>query len=326
MSILTKRRPHLESLGLPNDAETVRRVRAFLVRSGLTVGEFSEMTGYAHSSIRVFLAGNYGSHKRVPESNSLGIRADLKQVMDAYEQEHFSPAEGTHYETRDYRDIFKSGLRALKDGTAVLVDGPPGTQKTYTLRRLAVHINANNLGRAVYVYTRVEHSPQSFLVEACAQAGIPNRGYIDQLIRKLRFFLGKGRTLLIVDEAQHHGNSGLEVLRQLLDNEPYFGVILAGSHQLSKRLLMPQMEQWASRVRKTHRLNGLHRDEAERILKAECRSLPPSHVDKVISNATVGAERDGKEVRYISARNLFFAISDAKAILAESPRVVREEP
>jgi hypothetical protein len=164
----------------------------------------------------------------------------------------------------------------------------------------------------------VDHSPQSFLVEACTEAGIPNRGSIDQLIRKLRFFLGGNRTLLIVDEAQHLGLNGLEVLRQLLDTPPYFGVVLGGSHDLSMRLRDWRMEQWRSRLRRSHMLTGLAVGDAERILAGELGPMHASDVKVVIEGATVEAVRNKKPFRYISARNLFFAIEDARAAIDES--------
>jgi DNA transposition AAA+ family ATPase len=322
---LHSRKPYLNSLGLPEDAEMIRRARAFAMHSGLTMAELAELAGLNPSSLRVFLSGVYGA-RRPAESNTLAIRASLKQVMDLYEVKHKPTLAGRHYETADYAAVRDSMWSALKEGTAFLVDGPPGTQKTYTFRRVADEINRSGEGRAIYIYARVEHSPQNFLVEACTEAGIPNRGYIDHLIRKLRFFLGGQRALLIVDEAQHLGLSGLEVLRQLLDTPPYFGVALGGSHDLSLRLGNWQMEQWRSRLRRTHQLTGLAASEASTILQAELGRLDAQDVAESIQDATVKAVRDKKSFDYISARNLFFAIQDArKAINAVQPTFEVEE-
>jgi DNA transposition AAA+ family ATPase len=324
MSILAKRRPHLESLGLPGDADMIRRARSFVLHAGLTIAELADLAGLNPSSLRVFLSGQYGSN-RPADSNTLAVRAALKQVIDRYEITHPRPADLRHYPTGEYSAIRRSMWSALKQGAAFLVDGPPGTQKTYTFRRVAQEINASKLGRAVYIYARVEHSPGSFLVEACTEAGIPNRGNIDQLLRKLRFFLGGQRTLLIVDEAQHLEHQGLEVLRQLLDTPPFFGVALGGSHDLSRRLMHWQMEQWRSRLRRTHLLQGLSAVEAERILTAELGQQDKEFVAESIKEATVPAQRNDKSFSYISARNLFFAIEDARHICADAAPATEPE-
>lgn len=311
MTILTKRKPYLDSLGLPNDEEMIRRTRAFTLRAGLTLAELADMARLNHNSLRVFLAGRYDGHHHV-ESNTLAIRAALKEVIDRYEIETLPPSPGTHYPTVEYEAVRRSMWAALRRGVAFLVDGPPGTQKTYTFRRVAEEINRSKEGRAVYIYARIDHSPQSFLVEACTEAGIPNRGTIDQLMRKLRFFLGNQRALLIVDEAQHLGLSGLEILRQFLDTPPFFGVALGGSHDLSMRLCDWRMEQWRSRLRRCHLLVGLSPAEAARILTAEMGPMTPDDVADTIRDATVEAVRNKKAFRYISARNLFFAIEEAQ--------------
>lgn len=318
MGILHKRKPYLNSLGLPDDAEMIRRARAFNLHAGLTVAELADLASLNPSSLRVFLAGAYGSHRHA-DSNTLAIRASLKQVMDLYDIKHKPTLTERHYETAEYAAVRESMWSALKEGTAFLVDGPPGTQKTYTFRRVADEINRSGEGRAIYIYARVEHSPQNFLVEACTEAGIPNRGYIDHLIRKLRFFLGGQRALLIVDEAQHLGLSGLEVLRQLLDTPPFFGVALGGSHDLSLRLGNWQMEQWRSRLRRTHQLKGLSAGEASTILQSELGRMGADDVAESIKDATVEALRDKRSLKYISARNLFFAIQDARKALNAVP-------
>jgi len=188
---------------------------------------------------------------------------------------------------------------------------------------VAAEINASGEGRAVYVYARVDHAPAAFLTEACTEAGIPNRGNIGQLMRKLRFFLGSQKALLIIDEAQHLPFTTLEILRQLLDTPPFFGVMLAGSHDLSVRLRNWQMEQWRSRLRRSHLLVGLSEDEARHILMSELGRLSKSDVADAIQGASVEAVRNSKPFHYISARNLFFAIEDARAAVQEN--AVRKE-
>lgn len=309
MPILAKRKAHLQSLGLPDDIETIKRARNFALRSGLTIAELAEKADLNPSSLRVFLSGHYDRHQGA-ESNTLAVRAALKQVIDLYENQQVPVSHKTHYQTAEFAAIRRSMITALRKGTAALVDGPPGTEKTYTFRRVCEEINRSDEGKAVYLYVRVDQSPQSFLMEACTEAGIPNRGTIGQLIRKLRFFLGGQRALLIVDEAQHLGMNGLEILRQLLDTPPFFGVVLGGSHDLCIRLQDWRMEQWRSRLRRTHLLTGITGAEAARILTSELGAMESKDIADSIEDATVAAVRDGKSFQYISARNLFFAIED----------------
>ncbi len=317
MPIALNKKTRLQALGLPSDVEMIRRARAFALRAGLTYSELADLAGINVNSFRVWIAGNYDRHHSC-DSNTLIVRAAIKAAIDRHEIESQPAAPVNHHPTAEYEAVRRSMLAALRKGTAFLVDGPPGTQKTYTFRRVAAEIEASRQGRAVYVYARVDHAPQAFLTEACTEAGIPNRGTIDQLLRKLRFFLGGQRALLIVDEAQHLGLNGLEVLRQLLDTPPYFGVVLGGSHDLSMRLRDWRMEQWRSRLRRSHMLMGLSAAEAGRILSAELGAMHPSDVAQTVADATVEAVRNKKTFRYISARNLFFAIEDARAAMEEA--------
>lgn len=317
MPVAAIRKQHLQALGLPNDTEMIRRARAFALRAGLTYIELANMVGINHNSFHVWIAGNYDRH-RAADSNTLNIRAAVKETIDRYEIETAEPASGPHYATVEFERVRRSMWNALRQSTAFLIDGPPGTQKTYTFRNVAAEINASGEGRAVYVYARVDHAPSAFLVEACTEAGIPNRGSIGQLIRKLRFFLGGQRALLIVDEAQHLPFNTLEILRQLLDTPPFFGVMLGGSHDLSVRLRDWKMEQWRSRLRRSHLLTGLSEAEAQHILTSELGAIAKRDLAEIIQGASVEAVRNSKPFRYISARNLFFAVEDARAAVAEA--------
>lgn len=312
-----ERKAELVAMGLPSDQDTIRRARAFVLRAGLTLAELADMAALNQNSLRVYLSGSYCAHNGA-DSNTLSVRAALKQVMDRHEIAHTPPAAGAHHETREYSAIRRSMLECLSQGTACLVDGPPGTQKTYTFRRVAEEINRGHQGRAVYVYTDDRMSPQSFLIECCIQAGIPSRGHIQQLLRKLAFFLGAQRTLFVVDEVQHLDVHGMEILRHLLDTPPYFGVALGGSHEVSLRLKDWRMEQWRSRLRRAHQLSGLSGAEARKILAAELGELDAEDAAAAIADATVKAVRERKEFSYISARNLFFAIEGAKSAIDRS--------
>jgi DNA transposition AAA+ family ATPase len=213
MSILAARKPHLLSLGLPSDTEMIRRTRHFVLRSGLTLAELADMADLNPSSLCVYLSGRYDAHQGAA-SNTLAVRAALKQVKDHHELDHPEPAQGKHYETAEFKAIRDFMWTALREGTAALVDGPPGSKKSVSFEYVIKEINASGAGRAIYLYCDIDQSPQSFLIEACTEAGIPNRGSIAQLIRKLRFFLGGQRALLVVDEAQHLPPNTLETLRK----------------------------------------------------------------------------------------------------------------
>lgn len=324
MALSRERKAELAKMTLPSDEETKRRAQIFRQRSGMTLGDLSEAIGYSASSLSVYLHGHYGdalSDKHDATRNSLSIRAALKQFMDLNEaaQPKFEVAPA--HRTKDFLDVRKSCLNALERGSAYIIDGPPGTQKTFSLRAVEREINQLPDGsRALYVYARVDHSPQSFLQECCNIAGISSRGKIDQLIRKLRFFLATGRVLLMVDEAQHLDHKGLEVLRQLLDLPPHFGVILAGSHDLTQRLSHWQMEQWRSRVRRTLYLDGPSVAEARTIIRAELKAALGAHTDAQCDGIVegcyatasrmhkVGEKLTPRKFTYISARDLFFTI------------------
>jgi hypothetical protein len=93
--------------------------------------------------------------------------------------------------------------------------------------------------------------------------------------------------------------------------------VLSGSHDLSVRLRDWRMEQWRSRLRRTHLLAGLSEAEAARILTTELGAMDKRDIAESITDATVEAVRDRKTFKYISARNLFFAIEDARNTVTE---------
>jgi DNA transposition AAA+ family ATPase len=334
MALSKERKLELARMTLPTDAETVKRATAFRQRSGLTFEEFSMALGYSPSSLSVYLQGRYGNNlagreESAATSNTRAIRYALKQFMDLYEGTVKQRPMAPSHKTKDFVEVRRACMKASQNGTAYVIDGPPGSQKTFSLQSAVREINERTDGsRAVYVYARVDHAPQAFLQECCNAAGISSRGMIDQLIRKLGFFLSTGDVLFVVDEAQHLEHKCLEVLRQLLD-QYHFGVIMAGSDDLARRLDHWQMERWRSRVRKTLYLNGPSVAESRAIIRAELEPLLGPHTDAqcdgIIDGCYAEAERAcktangdlaAKKFRYVSARNLFFTIEDIQQVAA----------
>jgi type II secretory pathway predicted ATPase ExeA len=332
LALKAERKEELARMNLPSEAEMRIRLRRFMFRAGLNAAEMGDALGYSPTAILLFLRANYCPN-HVVESNSLALRAAAQAYLDRNGVEPEFAFRASSHKTNAYREVRASAMRALQHGSAYLVDGAPGTEKTYTLRRIEKEINASGKGRAIYIYARAHHSPQSFLIECCIQADIPSRGSIDMLVRKLRYFLANDRTLLMVDEAQHLDHKGLAVLRQLLDMPPHFGVLLAGSHDLTQRLSHWQMEQWRSRLRKTHYLNGPSKAEAAQILRKELGEMTDAECSAFLADCMATGQRmkekGGKLVPekfdYISARDLFNAIDGIQQRLAQTQTTQAQE-
>jgi DNA transposition AAA+ family ATPase len=316
MALTATRRAQLAQLSLPSEEEMARRIKSFLARSGMCLTEFADEIRYSHTTLSLFLNGKAYRHdaegNNAQGSNTLQLRSVCKEYMDLHDVELAHRMRGEHVATVDFQILRDATLKALAEGLAYVVDGPPGTQKTWCLRMMEREIKERGLGRAVYVYVRDGQAPQELLRAICIAAGVPSRGRIDELLRKLAFFLADGRTVLLLDETQHLDLKGLEVLRQLLDLPPYFGVVLGGSHELAQRLHHWKLEQWRRRVQRTILFHGPSQAEARQIL-AKQLGLNQAEADAVVADCKAKANRTdyvaGKPVPktydYISAGLLF---------------------
>src|SRR6185437_14081217 len=150
MALTTQRKAELAAMDLPSDADMVARATVFQQRTGLTSSEFSQAIGYAPSSLHVYLNGHFNNpltDEHDPTRNTRNIRAALKSFMDRWEGEQAEVIEFAHA-TADYRRIVDSCTKALEHGSAYVIDGPPGTQKTFSLRAAERAINARGDGRS----------------------------------------------------------------------------------------------------------------------------------------------------------------------------------
>jgi Cdc6-like AAA superfamily ATPase len=270
--------------------------------------------------------------KHDAESNSRALCAAVKDYiepsLEAYRRVSLGGADGAIvYRTGNYRLVRKAFYSALNHGWAYCVDGAPGTRKTFLLRSLITELERaeickNGQGRrAHYVRCRRGIRPLNLTQRIAMACGLPSRGQIDQLIRKVQFHFVTRRVLLVFDEAQHLDDDCIETVRELLDMPPFIGVLFAGSHDLKRIFDRLDLEQWRSRLQNRIELkNGVSRDEAQQILTSELgEQISNKELESLLRGFRVKDVRRGHplncacdECTYISARSLFFFIDQAK--------------
>lgn len=307
---------------LPEERDAREMLERFLTLSGYTSGEIASAIGYSAVAIANFRTCRYNDNVPGVESNTAALRVRLKEFIEPkLEAYNAAGVAGSCaiYRTGNYQLIRKAFFNALDRGWAYCLDGAPGTRKTFPLRSLVAEVvesEANKRGsrKAIYVRCRIGIRPQALLQKACCALGLPARGTIDQLLRKIQFHLMGHRAVLVLDEAQLLGIDCLETVRELLDMPPYIGLIFAGSHDLQERFKALQMEQFRSRLQKTIELRaGVTESEALDMIVGELgEGYARSELRGVIRTFRVQDPRRGHarscrcdECSYISARSLF---------------------
>jgi type II secretory pathway predicted ATPase ExeA len=223
------------------------------------------------------------------------------------------PISGETYQTESFVKVRRAFSRARTYGYAYCIDGPPGTQKTFSLKSLCAETqNADgDSRRAIYVRCRTRMSRRDLLTEISTASGIPARGCIGAMIRKLRHYFSDHRVVLVIDEGQQLDNDALETLRELLDEPPHFGLLFAGSHDLHRKFVQIRLEQWRSRLQTIIELRGLTEEEVRTIWTKEVGPLSEKKFKELVERCRV-LDCRRRDATYLSARNLFFAIEGVK--------------
>lgn len=322
MALSAEHRRQLLAAELP-DSQAVRDLlQDYLSRTGLVVGDFARRIGYSVPSLNNFIAGRY-------EKVSSTDRAIRHSIVDFIGANPIG-GDGTEddsddklYATEDLRLLRRYFHAALDKGLAYYVYGPPGTQKTFIVKKLIHELNRaelakNGLGRrAVRVYCRSGIRPTDLMKRVAEAAGVITSGAADRILRNFRFDMRGRRSLIVFDEAQHLNNECLETVRELLDEPPHSGLLFLGSHNLKQIFEQYELEQWRSRLHAGKSLPGISEHESKLIIVNELGPVSPKKVDAIIRGSRVADPRQGDDYSYISARKLFWSLRDIKADLAE---------
>jgi type II secretory pathway predicted ATPase ExeA len=164
------------------------------------------------------------------------------------------------------------------------------------------------------------------VIKIMATAGIGSANSIQKNIASLRFVFRSRRVILIFDEAQHLSIPCLEIIRELNDLRPYFGVMLLGSHKLRELFdhRAAEMEQWNSRMTASIELPGIGMECARQIVQEELGGVielaspeAAKRVEKLLRSSFADDIYSREKKTYLSARRLFRSIEQIKESAAK---------
>lgn len=285
----------------------------YMARTGMNARDFSQRIGYSRATVHHFLSGRYW---KISGNDSL-ICTAITEYIDTHPIEPLTTVEGRLYETQNTRLVRRTFYGALDNRRAYFFRGAPGSQKTFALLHLIAELNRNEVAmknaearRAFYVRCRFGIKPTQLMKRVAEAAGSSGTGDVDRILRNLRADIGLHKVLFVFDEAQHLDVPCLETLRELHDMPPRSGMLFAGSHEIEKTFSRLDMEQWNSRLHQGTELPGISEDEAAQIIRAELgeKVNPEFLIAKCYSTDL----RKGRQVKYISARTLFWSIEAIK--------------
>lgn len=304
-------------------SDVVRKaLEQYLELTGMTPSELADAIGCSYNKVKYFLRDEYST---IAESDQ-GARRDLWEFMQSHPVVAQTKGPGKLYPTEDYKLLRRYFYLALNRGRAYVVQADPGIGKTFGAKYLISELNRREISsngdgrRAYFVRSSGTMTPTQLLKEIAQACGISSTGDSRRVIRALRRGFSERAVVIVIDEAQQLSISALEAVRELLDEPPYCGLLITGSHELERKFITNaiELEQWNGRVPRIRSLRGMNEDEARLIVSEELPQLPEKAARSFISDCMVPHLRNqqgewSRGVKYVSARRLFVSIEDIKA-------------
>lgn len=310
MALSIEQRRKLLERELPSIKAVRSQLLDYMERTGLQTADMARRINYSRVSLYHFVQGRYENVAR----SSAQIRAAIIDFIAAHPIEPVTRSSGRMYETENVRLIRKCFYEALDGRRAYYFRGAPGSQKTFVLEHLIAELNREEISknghgrRAFYVRARYGITPSQMMKRVAEAAGSITSGDVDRILRNLRFDIGGRKVLFVIDEAQALNIPCLETLRELHDMPPNCGLLFAGSHELESMFNRLDMEQWKSRLRKGAELPGIQESEAAEVIRGELGDVSDQKISELVKKCYTTDQRKGREVKYISARLLFFSL------------------
>jgi DNA transposition AAA+ family ATPase len=303
-----------------NSAARVQKLAIdYLTQSGMSPEDFARRIGYSPNTFAQFRNGRYATI-----ADASHICAAILSFIDRFPLESDAWT-GNLYETGAVKIMRSVFTQLLERPQIFMVYAPPGSGKTDIARYLISQHNAQRPAEEktyiFRVYCRARICPRDLMKRVATACGTEAHTAIDRAIHNLRWDFRGARVVLYFDEAQHLSIDCMEVVRELLDEDPRFSLCFAGSHELDRIFadFAGRLEQLERRISDKITLPPVTADEAAGILKSELAglTLDAALIRQQIELATISVRVDRKAQRYISIGRLMAAIREIRAGLAK---------
>ncbi len=262
--------PRIIKKNPPPSTATVRAaLRAYLDRSGLVAADVAPDIGYKRSSVDHFLRGSYGKLCR----DQIYMRHAVSEFLNRQPVQDDEEIPTKLLPTHDTKLILERIQEAHSKHRIVVIEGPPGTCKTTTLRWYEAERNRRQRTDAFYVRAFTQITGHGLLKELAVRVGAyaaqRRERVLRNLVRKLR---ARKPSVLLVDEAQNllaDRAQAFEQLRDVIDMAGC-GCVLVGHFNFVRHLsngLGRELEQWLSRIDIREHLKGLQDGEVDMIAR-----------------------------------------------------------
>lgn len=324
MGLSYARKKEIAALRLPEDSEITRQAKDYMATTGLSLTAFARHVGCADNTLSCFFNGTY---QRI-SGTSKNVGAKIMKFIDAHPAGIVERAKGKLYDTENVvtlRHWFRYSLEHSGERDRIIcVYGGPGSQKTFVAEHLVDNLNRQELSknghgaRAFHIYCSQDITPSELVRKVMCACALPSNQRIQQNLASLRIFFRSRKVVFLFDEAQHLGISCLEIVREMQDQRPHFGIMLLGSHKLREFFTnrAAELEQWNSRMTAVIELPGISEERAAEIVRTELNGVKEYTATKmrVFLKACMATDiySGRRAVQYLSARKLFNSIETFK--------------
>lgn len=305
---------------IPAYHQAIGLAREYLAKTHLTIEQLGFSIGYSGQTMNRFLLGRYHDS---PARSTKPITAALTKFIESNPAAEPEMKRAKLYRTENFDTILRWFDYCQQRGKMCCMYGPPGSQKTFAVEHIIADQRTDDLARgavhqrAFYIYCSQGIRPAELVLKMAEAASLPARGRIHRNMAMLRFSLRARKAIFVFDEAQHLSVECLEIVRELNDLPPHFGMMLLGSHGLQQRFSAraAELEQWNSRIAQSIELPGISNETAEAIVREELGTMADNSgkVGSLLEACmAVDIYSRRREKKYRSARKLFNSLEVIK--------------
>jgi len=263
------------------------KVRGYMEQQRLTRAELARRVGLAVPVLCKYLEHRYDGLELRQTEAALTAYLKRAQLVERQREKKFLQLQTSAL-------VLERCEEARKQKELVVLYGPPGISKTYSLREYVRRRADANDDKVLLVTANAVTTPRGLVVALCQLLRLPTDGPGYVLLESVIDKLNQDPHFILVDEANHLTVEGLEVLRHIHDMAEC-GMVLAGTKRLYDLFTAggrksQDLEQLWSRVAIHDLLPGLSPAEIRHIVQTSMGRLNETAMME-IERSTRGSAR-----------------------------------